>query len=313
MPRILTVALNPAIDVSSEADSVRTSHKVRTYNETYDPGGGGVNVARVVTELGGDVEVLYLAGGATGTLLGELLDRNRIRRQLIRIAGNTRISFTVQERSTGREFRFVGNGPTVDATELGACLDAIRASDFNYLVASGSLPIGVPPDTFAILAGIAAAKGARFVLDSSGLGLSETLKHGPVFLVKPSLNELEQLVGHALDRQAAEDAAMDLVKRGAAEMVAVTMGEDGVVLASKDGILSEPALKVEARSTVGAGDSFLAALTLGLAGGRALGDALLFGVAAGAAAVLQPGTKLCTRFNTLRLYDEAMRSRAASA
>jgi len=159
MPRILTVALNPAIDVSSEADSVRTSHKVRTYNETYDPGGGGVNVARVVTELGGDVEVLYLAGGATGTLLGELLDRNRIRRQLIRIAGNTRISFTVQERSTGREFRFVGNGPTVDATELGACLDAIRASDFNYLVASGSLPIGVPPDTFAILAGIAAAKG----------------------------------------------------------------------------------------------------------------------------------------------------------
>src|ERR1700690_526537 len=133
MEKILTLALNPAIDVSSDAATVRTTQKVRTFNETYDPGGGGVNVARVVTELGGNVELAYLAGGVTGDFLAELLDRQKIHRSRIRIAANTRISFTVHELQTGLEYRFVANGPAIKRPELDAFLKDIAGRDFRYL------------------------------------------------------------------------------------------------------------------------------------------------------------------------------------
>jgi len=307
MSGIVTLALNPSIDISSDANSVRTAHKVRTSNETYDPGGGGVNVARVIAELGGDVEALYLAGGFTGSLLDDLLERDRVRRRLIRIAGNTRISFTVHERTTGLEYRFVASGPTLQEEELGSCLAAIQACQFEYFVASGSLPSGAPPDFYATVAKLVAAKGGRFILDSSGPGLHATLEHASVFLVKPSLSELEALVGHPLDEPATAAAAVDLVRRGAAEIVAVTMGSAGALIATRKGVLRAPALEVEARSTVGAGDSFLAALTLALAGGQTIEDALKFATAAGAAAVLHPGTKLCKRQDVVRLHEEACR------
>lgn len=305
MTRILALALNPAIDVSSEAETVRTTHKVRTFNETYDPGGGGVNVARVVTELGGDVELLYLAGGVTGSLLDDLLDHQGVRRRRIPILENTRISFTVRERTTGLEYRFVAGGPTISGEELDACLAAIRASDFAYFVASGSLPRGVPPDFLARVATIVAGKGARFVLDSSGAGLKTTLDLSSAFLVKPSLGELESLVGRELDPDSAAAAAADLVRQGKAGMVAVTMGAGGAILAMRDRVLRMPALEVEVRSSVGAGDSFLGALTLALAEGRSADDALMFGMAAGASALLRPGTKLCSRESVLRLYETA--------
>jgi len=307
MTQIVTLALNPSIDISSDANSVRTAHKVRTSNETYDPGGGGVNVARVIAELGGDVEALYLAGGFTGSLLDDLLERARVRRRLIRIAGNTRISFTVHERMTGLEYRFVANGPTLRKEELESCVAAIRACQFSYFVASGSLPSGVPPDFYATVANVVAAKGGRFILDSSGPGLHATLEHASVFLVKPSLSELEALIGHSLDESAIEAAAVDLVRRGAAEIVAVTMGPAGALIATRQGVLRAPALEVEARSTVGAGDSFLGALTLALADGQSIEDSLKFAIAAGAAAVLHPGTKLCKRQDVVRLHEEACR------
>jgi 6-phosphofructokinase 2 len=307
MTAIVTLGLNPAIDVSSDADVVRSMHKVRTFNETYDPGGGGINVARVVTELGGECEVVYLAGGITGALLGNLLDGLKVRRRLIPIAGNTRISFTVHEQETGLEYRFVAAGPTLGRAELDACLKAVEALDFRYFVASGSLPQGVAADYLAEIAAVVVKKGAKFVLDSSGPGLKTTLQKAPVFLVKPSLNELEHLVGNALDADGARDAASDLVRRGCAEMVAVTMGPDGAILATREHIFYARALKVVAKSTVGAGDSFLGAVVWALAAGRSIEDALAYGIAGGAAALLNPGTKLVARDNVLKFYEEARR------
>lgn len=307
---ILALSLNPAIDVSSEANAIRTTRKVRTFNESYDPGGGGVNVARVINELGGSVELLYLAGGVTGAILDELVDREKVRRRRIRIAGNTRISFTVCELQTGLEYRFVAQGPTLRADELDACLSAVRTCDYSYLVASGSLPPGAPPDFLARVSAIVAGKGARFVLDSSGVGLRTALEKSSAFLVKPSLEELEELAGHELDEKAAHEAAKDLVHRGAAEMIAVTMGADGAILVANDRTLRMPALTVKVRSSVGAGDSFLGAMVMALAEGRNTEDSLTFGLAAGAAALLRPGTKLCSRASVLRLYSVAKEQQA---
>jgi 6-phosphofructokinase 2 len=300
----MTLALNPAIDIASEVPRIRPTDKVRTENETFEPGGGGVNVARVIHELGGDAEALCLAGGATGALLDELMAEIPLRRKLIRIAGNTRVSLTIVETSTGLEYRFVPDGPEPSSDELAGCLDAIREARFDYFVASGSVPPGAPDDILARVGMIVADKGARFVLDSSGVGLSATLGHAPVYLVKPSLAELEAYLGRRVDEAGAADAAAALVRDAKAEIVAVTLGAAGVIVATRDTLTRIPAPEMEARSAVGAGDSFLAAMTLALAEGRRVGDAAAYGVAAGAAAVLAPRSKVCRREDVARLYEE---------
>jgi 6-phosphofructokinase 2 len=307
---ILTLSLNPTIDASSEADVVRPTRKIRTSNETYEPGGGGVNVARAIVELGGEAELVCPAGGTSGHMLDSLLGRSGVRRRLVPIAGDTRISHTVFERSTAREYRFVPLGPTLSPAEIEACLAAIETASFDYLVASGSAPPGAQPDVLARVAGIAAARDAKFVLDSSGPGLSVTLERAPVYLVKPNMGEMEDMVGRRCDEETVGGVAMELVDRGRAEIVAVTMGPAGAVVASKAGIVRVRAPSVEARSAVGSGDSFLAAMTLALSREWSLEEATVYAVAAGAAAALTPGTRLCLREDVDRLYDRLHRAPA---
>jgi 6-phosphofructokinase 2 len=300
---IVTFSLNPTIDVASEADIVRPTHKIRTTNETYEPGGGGVNVARVIVEMGGQALLVATGGGAAGTLLTERLDAVPIPHRLVQIAGNTRIAITVFERKTGHEFRFTPNGPTLSAAEVAACLDTVAALDFDTFIASGSVPLGAPRDVMAQVRDIVVKKGARFVLDSSGAGLSVPLEAGPVFMVKPSFGEFEALIGRRLDDQAAAEAAADLVRSGRAEIVAVTLGARGVLVAARDKLFRMKAPKVESHSAVGAGDAFVAATTLALARGEALEDAVRLGCAAGAAATLTPAHKVCAREDVIRLNE----------
>lgn len=302
MKSIVTVTLNPAIDGSCETQQVRPTHKIRTTNERYDPGGGGINVARVVTRLGGDVHAYYLAGGATGTVLDNLLDRDQVHRTRIDIADHTRISHAVFERQTGLEYRFCPEGPLVTAAEWQACIEALCGVRCDYLVLSGSAPRGVPEDCYAQLAQIAAKQGASIVLDSSGAALERTLASGGIFLVKPSLGELEQLAGRPLrSPEALVEAASTIVRSGQAEFVAVTLGYEGALLASATQTIRLPAVPVEVRSAVGAGDSFLGAMVFGLAKGLDMGEAFRLSIAAGAAAVLTPGTGLCDPEDVERL------------
>lgn len=303
--RIATLTLNPAIDSACETDRVRHTHKVRTTNERFDPGGGGINVARVIKRLGGHTLAVYLAGGILGDALDSLLDRDGLPRQRLTIADNTRISLAVHERETGREYRFVPEGPCVRELEWRACLAAIDELECDYLVASGSLPRGVPDDFYAMVAAITSRRGIRLVLDTSGAELKAALEAGGVLLVKPSLNEMEQLVGRKLHSHAMmEEAASAIVANGQARYVALTMGHEGAMLATAQGTMYLPAIPVEAKSAVGAGDSFVAAMTHALATGKSIEDAFRYGVAAGTAAVLTPGTGLCDAEDMHRLFDE---------
>jgi 6-phosphofructokinase 2 len=299
---IVTLTLNPSIDGASEAEAVRPTHKIRTSNERYDPGGGGINVARVVNELGGTSLAVYLAGGATGSVLDDLLRARGIAGRRIGISDHTRVSHAVYERSTGLEYRFVPEGPVIEGEACRRCLDEIERLDFDYLVASGSLPRGVGSGFYVQVGEIVRRKGAKLVLDTSGAALRETLAAGGVHLVKPSLGEFEQFSGRSLREAAAqEEAALDLVRTGRAALVAVTMGHEGALLASADGVVRHAALPVIARSAVGAGDSFVAGMTLALAQGQAPAEAFRVGIAAGTAAVLTPGTELCRREDVERL------------
>ncbi|MDK1491221.1 1-phosphofructokinase family hexose kinase [Sinorhizobium sp. 7-81] len=299
---ILAVALNPTIDVWSQAEHVRPTVKIRTHGERQRPGGGGVNVARVIAELGGEPELLVIAGGATGAMLREALATSAIRTHPVEAAGLTRISFMVREEETGLEYRFVPEGPEVAPDDIAKALAVVERFRGDFIVASGSLPRNAPEDIYAHIGRIAAKTGARFILDCPGATLRCTLGKAPVFLVKPSIEELETLAGRRLDEKGVVRAASALVKETATEFVAVTMGREGALLAGAFGVLRVPSKHVVAKSTVGAGDSFIAALTWFLAEGKSIEEAFRFGVAAGAAAVIASGTELCRRDDVFKIY-----------
>jgi len=300
---IATLTLNPTIDVAYEVDHVFHTRKMRTKSEFYAPGGGGINVARVFVRLGGNARSYYLSGGATGHALDGLLDLHQLVRNRIPIKGHTRVASAVLERGSGKEYRFVPPGPAIEPEEWQECLDQLETAECDYMVASGSLPPGVPDDFYGRLVAGMTRRKIPVVLDSSGPGLRGGLEQGGVFLVKPSIGELRQLTGQALpDAESATRAAMQIVEQGQAAHVVVTMGHVGALLVSADRQLLLPALQIEARSAVGAGDSFLSAMIFAISLGWEIDDAFRFGIAAGGAAVLNPGHDLARPEEIRRLY-----------
>ena len=294
MTDIVTLTLNPAVDISFSVGQLVPTHKMRCEAVRRDPGGGGINVARVIQRLGGDCVALYLAGGRTGRALGALLAGEQLRGDPVPIIGETRENVTAFERASGREYRFVMPGPEISPLECEHALGRLDAfvPAPRYLVASGSLAPGIAVDIYARLARRARARGSRFVLDASGDALAAALEEG-VYLVKPSLGELRMLTGQSLDDESQwSAAASDLVDRGRASIVALTLGEQGALIATASGVLRSPALPVPVVSAVGAGDSFLGGLVWALERGSDLETALRYGVAAGAAAVTRAGTML---------------------
>jgi 6-phosphofructokinase 2 len=302
-PPIVTLTLNPALDLSTATDRVVPEHKLRCTAGRTDAGGGGINVSRVIGRLGGRTLAVYAVGGPTGEALRRLVDAERMPGLAIPIEGPTRQNVTVDESSTGRQFRFVLPGAPMAEAEWSACLDAAASAvvEGGYLVASGSLAPGIPTDVYARLARSMREQGVRLVVDASGPALAAALEQG-VHLVKPSGRELGELVGRELpDREAKVAAAQELVARGAAQIVALTLGGDGAVLVSAEGVVHQSVPPIEVRSTVGAGDSFLAAMVLRMAQGRSPLEAFRAGVAAGSATAMSEGTGLCARDDVERL------------
>jgi 6-phosphofructokinase 2 len=311
MTDILTVTMNPALDVSTSTDTVIDTHKLRCTAATLHPGGGGINVARVVHRLGGDCLALYPAGGANGQRLQALLDREQVRSRCIAIADETRESFSVLENSSGRDFRFVLPGPELSPVEWASCLACAseateREASPRYLVASGSLPPGVPVDFYARLARLARARGSLLVLDSSGPALAAALAEG-VYLVKPSLRELRELTGRPLQTELQwREAAQQIIRDGQAQVVALSLGEDGALLVTADQALRASSVPVKVKSSIGAGDSFVGGLIWALSRDIDLDQAFRYGMAAGAAALLTEGTALCQAADVERLHKQVI-------
>lgn len=306
MPRFVTFTPNPALDVSTSVERLVHAHKLRCDAAQLHPGGGGINVARVLHRLGGEVLAVYPAGGPTGLRLQALLQAEGVPDLALPMAGETRESFTVYERESGQEFRFVLPGPNLAADEWSRSLDTLRQQRPTpvWLVSSGGLPPGVAADGHAQVARIAREIGARMVLDSSGPALSAALQEG-VWLVKPSLRELAELSGRDLPTHMQQrEAAQRLIAQGQAQLVALSLGGEGAMLVSADQCLLAEALPVPVVSSVGAGDSFLAGLIWALDQGHDLPAALANAVAAGAAAVMVPGTTLCQPEQVDRLRQQ---------
>jgi 6-phosphofructokinase 2 len=309
MATFCTLTMNPAVDVQTSTHEVHSTQKLRCAAPHYYPGGGGINVARALRELGGDVVAVFPAGGRPGELLDEFLTIEGVPHQCIPIAGETRRNLSVDERCSGQQYRFVLPGPQLSLEEQRACLDALAtaAKEARFVVASGSLPSGVPASFYCDVAAVARKVGARFILDTSADALRET---SGAYLVKPSLRELSELAGHGLSsREDQISAARAAIGRGLTEVMVLSLGAEGALLVTEDRAEFCPAIKVSVASSIGAGDSMLAAVTLGLSRGLELGECLRFGVAASAAALLRPGTQLCRREDTERFYQGLRRSK----
>jgi 6-phosphofructokinase 2 len=306
MPRITTLTVNPAVDISWEVEDMVPIRKLRSSSGTVFPGGGGINVSRVISILGGESTAVLTRGGLTGTLLTELLDDLglNLNRRVVKIQGYTRLVATIFERSSAQEFRVTPPGPELSEGEWRAFLDTVAKIGGEYVVCTGSLPRGVPSDFYARIAATAKEHGGKVILDTSGRALFDALNEG-VYVVKPNQRELENLVGRKVSSpKDQEEMVQRIVTDGKAEIVALTLGAEGALLAWKEGVKRLPSPRVEVKSAVGAGDSFVGGLTYALAGGRSIEEAFTLAVAAGAATVMTAGTELCRKEDVDRLYAE---------
>ena len=303
--RIVTLCMNPALDITTSTEVVHPTDKLRCAAARYDPGGGGINVAHVAQVLGAAATAVFPAGGPAGELVDKLLVAEGLTTHRITIGGSTRESFTIDELSTERQYRFVLPGPELTLSEQTDCLLQLRraAASAAIVVASGTLPPGVPEDFYQQVANVCADLGAMFLLDSSGGGLTHV--NSGVFLIKPSLRELREAVGRALTTDSEQlEAAREIIERGAARYVLVSRGADGALLASRDGGQLFAPVPVPPGSGVGAGDAMVAGVAVGLTRGWPLTKAVRLGIAAGAAMLLTPGTAPCTREDTERLFEQ---------
>ncbi|WP_292465980.1 1-phosphofructokinase family hexose kinase [Methanolobus sp.] len=304
MRTIITLTMNPAIDKSTSTEHVIPEHKLYCKPAQYEPGGGGVNVSRAIKKLGGESLLVYPSGGMAGQMLNTLLEQEGVELRPLPIKGMTRENLIVLEGSTGQQYRFGMPGPQLQADEWERCLRELSSASPtpDYLITSGSLPMGVPSDLYARVARIGKDIGAKVIVDASGEALEKALQEG-VYLIKPNIREFQKLAGQdVMEEPQILEEAKRIIKAGMCEVIVISLGAAGALLVSEEIVERMVPPTVPISSKVGAGDSMVAGIALGLSRGKTLRQAVLYGLAAGSAAVMTPGTELCRKEDTERLY-----------
>lgn len=303
MPDISTVTFNPCIDKSTSVNALKPEKKLRCTAPVFEPGGGGINVARAIKKIGGEAIAVYPSGGYSGKFLNFLLGKEHINVLQIETRQHTRENMIVRDRATNQQYRFGMPGPQLFEDEWQQCLQAIEEISSKFIVASGSLPPGVPIDIFSRISAIAKKKNTKLIVDSTEEALLPALEEG-VYMIKPNIGELSRLIGKE-ELQASEivPAAKELINKYKCEIVVVSLGASGAMLISVEQAFKIAAPVVKTRSTVGAGDSMVAGIVFSVSRGKNLYETLQYGVACGTAATLSNGTGLCKKEDVDRLYE----------
>jgi 6-phosphofructokinase 2 len=269
----------------------------------YESGGGGINVARAIKKLGGEATAIYLAGGYTGKMFTKLLTKEAIHSVITEIKDNTRENLIVLELASNQQYRFGMPGPTISDDEWQNCLLQIENIETAaYIVVSGSLPKGLPPDIITRIAKIAKEKNAKLIVDTSRDTLKQAVEAG-VYLVKPNIGELASLLGkEEMNIEWVDKAAREVIRKWKCEVVVVSMGAAGAMLVTKEIVMHTMPPAVKIKSTVGAGDSMVAGMALSLSQNKTIEEAARYGVACGTAATMNAGTELCGKEDADHLY-----------
>lgn len=292
--RVVTLTFSPALDVATSVNAITPSSKLRCDHSSEEPGGGGINVARVAQRLGSDVVAVAPLSGDNGNKVAEQLAAEGITVERVAADHTIRQSFSVTEESTGRQYRFVLPPPPLGADDADRCVRAV--SDLGIragcVVVSGSIAI---PDVGSALTSIVDhVTPTPVLIDTSGDALAAALTSGAT-LIKPSARELAELVGRQLDTEDdITSAALETIRSSNVGALLVSIGPGGAVLVTNQRqSVRFRAPTVRVRSTIGAGDSLVAGIATGLANGDDLIDAIRLGIAAGTATVMTDGTELC--------------------
>jgi 6-phosphofructokinase 2 len=305
--QIVTLTINPAVDISTSVKKMMPFTKMRCAQAHRDPGGGGINVARVLKRLGAEATAIYPTGGATGQLLAALVEGEGVRSIVIPTLNDTREDITIFDETTREQFRLIFPGALLSEFEWQQCLDGIVriTPQATFVIASGSLPAGVPHDFFGRVVQASKAHG-KVIVDTSGPFLKPALEAG-VYLIKPNLREFQEMAGIAsADETSLIEAGRCLFDRYHIEVIALSMGRGGALLMTRDAVLRANGLPIEPASVSGAGDSFLGAMVWSLVNDGRLDMALRYGVAGGSAALLNPGTELCRDEDVHRLASQVI-------
>lgn len=304
MCSIITITFSPCIDKSTSVPALIPEKKLQCSTPKLEAGGGGINVARAIKKLGGKALAIYPSGGYTGKYFDHLLEKENIPSVIIETANETRENIIVFEEKSNEQFRFGMPGTILRVPEWKACLEAVeKLNDIEFIVASGSLPPGVPADIYGQLARIAKNKKAKFVVDTSGDALMQAVNEG-VYLLKPNLNELAFLAGQQrIELKDAEGFAKSIIAKNKSQVIVVSMGAEGALLVTQSISMNIKPPPVVKKSTVGAGDSMVAGIVFYLSQGKSIIEATQYGVACGTAATLNVGTGLCNKKETGELFN----------
>ncbi len=305
MAGIVTITFSPCIDKSTSIPALAPEKKLRCAIPKLEPGGGGINVARVIHKLGTGVTAVFPSGGYTGKHFNHLLEKENIACTIIETENETRENIIVLDESTGNQYRFGMPGAALKETEWKKCLQSVEEMDgIEFIIASGSLPPGVPSNVFSLLSKIAIRKNAKFIADTSGEALKEAAATG-AYLLKPNLGELASLTGILnIEASEIESIARKVLHQFPVEILVVSAGSEGAILFTEDETYKVAAPAVKRKSTVGAGDSMLAGIIYSLSQQSTLKQALQYGVACGTAATINPGTELCKPADAAMLYKK---------
>lgn len=306
MARLITLTPNPALDFAFETEKIEPNRKLRCSSPRVDPGGGGINVSRAARRLGADTLAIFTAGGVYGEALKKAVAQENVSARITPVSSETRPAFHARETSTGNEYRFNFPGEAMNENEARALLDALseETDAGDFVVGSGSLPRHAPTDFWARAARIAKSKEACFALDTSR-GLEAALAEG-VYLLRLNKIDAATLAGRPLAwPDGAADFAKSLIAGGGAELIVMTHGGTGGLLARADRVCFADAPKVEIVSAVGAGDSFVGALVVALMEGKTDQEALRYGFAASAATLKTAGTMLFDADDMRQIYESA--------
>ncbi|RPH21476.1 6-phosphofructokinase II [Buttiauxella warmboldiae] len=304
MTRIYTLTLAPSLDSATLTAQIYPEGKLRCTAPVFEPGGGGINVARAISNLGGQATAIFPAGGATGEHLCALLLDERVAIDTVDAHDWTRQNLHVYAQSTGEQYRFVMPGAALSDDEFRRLEEKVLSvTSDSILVVSGSLPPGIDVSKLCALVRAAQKSGIRCIIDSSGEALKAALEIGNIELVKPNQKELGALVNRDLTQpDDVRKAAQEIIDSGKAKRVVVSLGPQGALGVDAGGCVQVVPPPLKSQSTVGAGDSMVGAMTLKLAQDAPLLDMVRFGVAAGSAATLNQGTRLCSLESTQKIY-----------
>ena len=302
--QIITLTINPSLDKSTHFSGLVAEQKIRCEKPRYDAGGGGINVSKAISKLGGKSLCVFTSGGSTGEMLEELITKEGIENIAIKTKNWTRENFIAFENTTKAQYRFGFPGNEFSEVEKDKIIEITSKLNTTFLVISGSLNEGLPTNFYQQIAKISKDSGAKVIVDTSGEALRKVLEAG-VYLIKPNIGELAKLIGvERLEINEVEKAAKSLIEKNNAEIVVVSLGADGAILVTKNQTEFVKAPKAEKKSTVGAGDSMVGGMVWALSQNKSLKEVLQIGVCCGTAATMNEGTQLFKVEDVQKLLKE---------